>query len=72
MARGRRERLIGIDISVRIPGLGFKINVFKYWDGQPLRFVLKNKRTGEVYGVVQIELREEVGMEIKETEVEVE
>ncbi|KAF8541230.1 hypothetical protein BDD12DRAFT_732638, partial [Trichophaea hybrida] len=61
------------DFSVRIPGLGFKIDVFKYWDGQPLRFVLKNKRTGEVYGVVQIELREEdeVGMEVKETEVEV-
>ncbi|KAA8913751.1 hypothetical protein FN846DRAFT_58689 [Sphaerosporella brunnea] len=61
------------DFSVRIPGLGFKIEVFKYWDGQPLRFVLKNKRTGEEYGVVQLELREEEderGMTVPETVVD--
>jgi hypothetical protein len=60
------------DFSVRIPGLGFKIDVFKYWDGQPLRFVLKNKRTGEIYGVVQIELHEEDerGMQVGRTVVD--
>lgn len=47
-----------LDLAVRIPGLGFRIEVFKYWDGQPLRFVLKNVRSGAVYGVVQIELRD--------------
>lgn len=48
-----------LELAVRIPGLGFRIEVFKYWDGQPLRFVLKNVRSGAVYGVVQIELRDE-------------
>ncbi|KAI5810524.1 hypothetical protein BZA77DRAFT_170804 [Pyronema omphalodes] len=56
------------EISVRIPGLGFKIDVFKYWDGQPLRFTLKNKTTGEIYGCVVIQPREEEGMDVSETE----
>lgn len=30
--------------------------MLKYWDGQPLRYVLKNRRTEEVYAVVAFEL----------------
>ena len=52
---------------MRLPGLGFRIEVYKYWDGQPLRFVLKNVRSGAVYGVVQIELRDEASMDVAET-----
>lgn len=47
------------DFSVGLPGVGFRIHVMKYWDGQPLRWELKNRRTGEVYGVVQLEPEEE-------------
>lgn len=51
--------MMGTDFSVRIPGLGFKFNVTKYWDHQPLRFVLKNKKTRVIYGVVQFDYEDE-------------
>jgi len=35
---------------------GFRVDILKYWDGQPLRFVLRNKESGEVYLVVEFEL----------------
>ncbi|KAI9682082.1 MAG: hypothetical protein M1817_000136 [Caeruleum heppii] len=52
--------------AIRLPG--FSIGVLKYWDGQPLRYTLKNRASGEVYLVVvfTLVLREEV--ESKETE----
>lgn len=70
---GRKGEVVQVadsrtEISVRIPGLGFKIDVFKYWDGQPLRFTLKNKTTGEIYGCVVIQPKEEEGMDVSETE----
>ena len=46
------------DFSVGLPGLGFRVSVMGYWDGQPLRWELKNTDTGEVYGVAQFEPRE--------------
>lgn len=42
------------EFGLKLPG--FKVNVLKYWDGQPLRYVLKNRRTEEVYAVVAFEL----------------
>lgn len=50
------------DFSVKIPGLGFKFEMTKYWDQQPLRFVLKNINTGEVYGVVQFDYDQGLGL----------
>ncbi|PUU77842.1 hypothetical protein B9Z19DRAFT_897354, partial [Tuber borchii] len=35
---------------------GFRVDILKYWDGQPLRFVLRNKESGEDYLVVEFEL----------------
>jgi len=35
---------------------GFRVDILKYWDGQPLRFLLRNKESGEVYLVVEFEL----------------
>ncbi|PWW78514.1 hypothetical protein C7212DRAFT_351262 [Tuber magnatum] len=37
---------------------GFRVDILKYWDGQPLRFLLRNKESGEVYLVVEFELVE--------------
>ncbi|RPB01693.1 hypothetical protein L873DRAFT_1580104, partial [Choiromyces venosus 120613-1] len=37
---------------------GFRVDILKYWDGQPLRFLLKNRESGEVYLVVEFELVE--------------
>ncbi|RDA91878.1 hypothetical protein CP533_0386 [Ophiocordyceps camponoti-saundersi (nom. inval.)] len=38
------------NLSLRLPG--FQLPVIKYWDGQGLRYVLRNKSTGAVYLVV--------------------
>ncbi|KAK2034084.1 DUF1769-domain-containing protein [Colletotrichum zoysiae] len=38
------------NLSLRLPG--FQLAIMKYWDGQGLRYVLRNKATGEVYLVV--------------------
>ncbi|PFH62657.1 hypothetical protein XA68_12528 [Ophiocordyceps unilateralis] len=38
------------NLSLRLPG--FQLPVMKYWDGQGLRYALRNKSTGDVYLVV--------------------
>ncbi|KAI0121094.1 hypothetical protein BJ170DRAFT_145163 [Xylariales sp. AK1849] len=38
------------DFSLRLPG--FTLPIMKYWDGQGLRYVLRNKSTSETYLVV--------------------
>lgn len=38
------------DFALRLPG--FNLPIMKYWDGQGLRYVLRNRSTGEVYLVV--------------------
>ncbi|UNI24829.1 hypothetical protein JDV02_010545 [Purpureocillium takamizusanense] len=47
-------------LALRLPG--FHLPIIKYWDGQGLRYVLRNKSTGEVYLVVvfTIYLKEDV------------
>ncbi|CAO1632175.1 unnamed protein product [Parajaminaea phylloscopi] len=46
-------------LSLSIPfsgGLNFDLK--KYWDGQPVRYSCKNKKTGEVYFVVQFTIQD--------------
>ncbi|KAB5584883.1 hypothetical protein GE09DRAFT_945876 [Coniochaeta sp. 2T2.1] len=38
------------DFALRLPG--FTLPIMKYWDGQGLRYVLRNKTTGQVYLVI--------------------
>lgn len=38
------------EFALRLPG--FHLPIINYWDGQPLRYVLKNRVTGTVYMVV--------------------
>ncbi|KAI9706502.1 MAG: hypothetical protein M1836_003508 [Candelina mexicana] len=38
------------EFALKLPG--FHLPIMKYWDGQPLRYVLKNRTTGDVYLVV--------------------
>ncbi|EFX02084.1 f-box domain containing protein [Grosmannia clavigera kw1407] len=42
------------ELALRLPG--FHLPVMKYWDGQSLRYVLRNRTTEEVYLVVEITL----------------
>ncbi|KAK6340914.1 hypothetical protein TWF696_009227 [Orbilia brochopaga] len=42
------------DFALRLPGIS--IHILQYWDGQPLRYVLKNRVDGTVYLVVQFTL----------------
>lgn len=42
--------------TVKLPG--FTLNLLRYWDGQPVRYVLKNKVSGEVYAVILLEFVE--------------
>ncbi|GAB0137969.1 hypothetical protein EsDP_00006219 [Epichloe bromicola] len=48
------------NLALKLPG--FHLPIVKYWDGQGLRYVLRNKRTEEVYLVIvfTIYLREDV------------
>lgn len=45
---------LGKEFAINLPG--FKLNVEKYGNGQPLRYTLKNIRTEQVYLVVVFEL----------------
>lgn len=56
--------------AIKLPG--FSIGVLKYWDGQPLRYTLKNKSTGEIYLAVvfTLVLREDVQRKEAETKGE--
>ncbi|OLN96949.1 UPF0590 protein [Colletotrichum chlorophyti] len=38
------------NLALRLPG--FQLAIMKYWDGQGLRYVLRNRTTGDVYLVV--------------------
>lgn len=46
--------------QVKLPG--FTVNLLRYWDGQPVRYVLKNMATGNVYAVIVLDFIE-VGTE---------
>ncbi|KAJ3079850.1 hypothetical protein HK102_003468 [Quaeritorhiza haematococci] len=46
--------------SLRLPGIS--ISAFRYWDGQPLRFVLRTKDGGNVFFVVAFEVVEREGV----------
>ncbi|OAA73392.1 hypothetical protein ISF_00293 [Cordyceps fumosorosea ARSEF 2679] len=48
------------NLALRLPG--FQVSIASLWDGQPLRYVLRNKATGHVYLVVlfSLFLREDV------------
>lgn len=46
--------------EVKLPG--FTVNLLRYWDGQPVRYVLKNIASGEVYAVILLDFLE-VGSE---------
>lgn len=39
---------------IKLPGMS--LNLLNYWDGQPVRYVLKNKVSGEIYAVIMLEL----------------
>lgn len=47
-------------LAVRLPG--FALPVLKYWDGQGLRYVLRNRATGDAYLVIvfSLHLKEDV------------
>ncbi|KAI5805036.1 hypothetical protein EDC01DRAFT_610185 [Geopyxis carbonaria] len=48
--------------EVMLPGLGWRVGVLRYWDGQPWRYVLMQQEGGgkeEVLGVVQFEIEME-------------
>ncbi|KAK9475938.1 hypothetical protein V1514DRAFT_338447 [Lipomyces japonicus] len=45
------------DYSIKMPG--YSLNVIKYWDGQPLRYVLKNKKDDDLYFALVFELLEQ-------------
>ncbi|KAI9092358.1 hypothetical protein DFS34DRAFT_707230 [Phlyctochytrium arcticum] len=49
-------------ISLKLPG--FSLNVFKYWDGQPMRFVCRTRDRSATFFVVQFEFldREKLGL----------
>jgi hypothetical protein len=42
--------------TVRIPG--FEVNILRYWDGQPARFIAKSKDDGAVFFIVEFNLSE--------------
>lgn len=42
--------------TVKLPG--FTVSLLRYWNGQPVRYVLKNKASGEVYAVILLEFVE--------------
>ncbi|KAF2968082.1 hypothetical protein GQX73_g5525 [Xylaria multiplex] len=42
------------DFSLRLPG--FTLPIMKYWDGQGLRYVLRNRTTGDTYLVILFSL----------------
>ncbi|OAQ96636.1 hypothetical protein LLEC1_07772 [Akanthomyces lecanii] len=42
------------NLALRLPG--FQLSIANYWDGQALRYVLRNKETGDVYLVVVFSL----------------
>lgn len=44
------------DFTVTLPGLGYKVGVLKYWDGQPFRYELVDRSTKETFAVVQFEV----------------
>lgn len=58
---------LGTQFAIKLPGYSF--NVEGYAKGQPLRYTLKNHKTGEVYLVVVLRLhKEDVKKETEEEE----
>ncbi|KAI5844633.1 hypothetical protein DFP73DRAFT_62005 [Morchella snyderi] len=83
LERARRERFTfrrgwayGLDFfgpwldfagfEIRLPGYG--LNLLKYWDGQPVRYTLRNTKTDEVYACVLLDFVE-VGEDGVEKEI---
>lgn len=50
--------------QVKLPG--FTVNLLRYWDGQPIRYVLKNSRTNDMYAVIVLDFVE-VGSDEEKT-----
>lgn len=46
-----------LSLSIPFSG-GLRFDLKKYWDGQPVRYTCKNKKTGEVYFLVQFTIQE--------------
>lgn len=62
------------DFTVVIPGLGWKVGVLKYWDGQPFRYELVERVKGvegeerrEGLGCVQFEVVVEEGEKVEDS-----
>lgn len=56
-------------MSLKLPG--FSVNAFRYWDGQPLRFVCRSRDRSTVFFVVQFELLDRAKLGIPPAEIEV-
>lgn len=52
--------------ELRLPG--YALNLLKYWDGQPVRYALRNAKTGEVYLCMLLDFVE-VGEDGEEKEI---
>lgn len=53
--------LYWVEFALHLPGIS--IHILQYWDGQPLRYVLRNRVDGTVYLVVQFMLELKEGVE---------
>ncbi|TIA81604.1 hypothetical protein E3P92_00389 [Wallemia ichthyophaga] len=49
-------------LSLSFPEIGLNIGLLKHWDGQPVRFYLRNSNTGVDYAVIQF-IIEDVGQD---------
>ncbi|TIA86460.1 hypothetical protein E3P99_03673 [Wallemia hederae] len=52
-------------LSLSFPEISLNIGLLKHWDGQPVRFYLRNRKTGQDYAVVQF-IIEDVGADAPE------
>ncbi|TGZ80160.1 DUF1769-domain-containing protein [Ascodesmis nigricans] len=52
--------------TVTVPRLGWKVSVLRYWDGQPFRYELVDRRTKEGFGVEEEEEEEKEKEERKD------
>lgn len=43
-------------LSVSLPSVGFNMDLLKYWDGQPLTFVCRNRSGSKTFFAVSFEI----------------
>lgn len=47
------------DLTLHIPfSGGLKFDLKKYWDGQPVRYICKDKKSGDVFFVIQFDIQD--------------